>query len=195
MKIFFGLLICSSFLFSCSNQQKSSDTTDSLKKDSTEKQSFFPVTDFIKGEIFNIKKSAINPLHYTTVNNRTDSAWLKIEQLDSVFQEFLQPEIGSENLISLFTEKSFFDQSIDAITLTYDPTAALPDSMKLTHWDVYIDPKSNKVKRIYMIKEIDKNNIIQLTWLTNKWATMVTIFTNDKGESTIKKEEKFILDF
>lgn len=193
MKIFYGLLVYSSLLFSCSNQGKSPD--DSPKKDSTEKQNFFPVTDFIKGEIFNIKKSGINPLRYTTVNNRTDSVWLNIEQLDTVLQEFLQPEIDSANLISLFAEKSFFDQSIDAITLTYDPIAVLPDSMKLTHWDVYIDPKSNKVRRIYMVKEIDKNNMLQLTWLSNKWCKIVSIVTDDKGVSTIEKEEKFILDF
>jgi hypothetical protein len=193
MKIFYGLLAFSSFLFSCSNPGKSPGNTP--EKDSTEKQSFFPVTDFIKGEIYNIKKSGINPLQYTMVNNRTDSAWLPIEQLDTVLQEFLHPEIDSANLISLFTEKSFFDQSIDAITFTYDPIAVLPDSMKLTHWDVYIDPKSNKVRRIYMVKEIDKNKILQLTWVSNKWCKIISIVTNDKGISTIEKEEKFILDF
>ena len=168
---------------------------DSSGKDTTEKQKFFPVTAFFKGEIFNIKKNGINPLKYTTVNNHTDSVWLKIEELDTALQEFLHPEIDSANLINLFTEKSFLDQSINAVTLTYDPVVILPDSMKLRHWDIYIDPQSNKVKRIYMVKEPDKFKTLQLTWLNNKWCKIVSIVTDEKGISKIEKEEKFILDF
>ena len=193
MKILLTVLVFGFLLLSCSNQDKSSGN--SPVKDSMEKQSFFPVTDFIKGEIFNIKKSGINPLKYTTVKNRTDSAWIKIEELDTVLQEFLNPVIDSANLITLFTERSFLDHSIDAITLTYDPVTTLPDSMELTHWDVYIDPKSNKVKRIYMVKDVEKNKILQLTWVSNKWCKIISIVTGENGISTIEKEEKFILDF
>lgn len=193
MKIIISLLACSLFLFSCNDSGKSA--VQSPTKDSAEKQRFFPVTAYLKGEIFNLKKSGINPLKYTTVNDRTDSVWLKVEELDSALQEFLQPEIDSANLTGLFTEKSFLDQSINAVTFTYDPTAILPDSMKLTHWDVYIDPKSNKVKRVYMVKDVDKTKILQLTWISNQWCKIVSIVTDKKGESKIEKEEKFILDF
>jgi hypothetical protein len=166
------------------------------QKDTTaEKQKFFPVTAYLKGEIFNIKQSGINPLKYTTINNHTDSVWLKVEALDSALKEFLQPEIDSTNLIMLFTEKSFMDQSINAITLTYEPSAVLPDSMQLKRWDIYIDPKSNNVKRIYMVKEPDKTKTLQLTWVSNQWCKIVSILTDEKGVSKIEKEEKFILDF
>jgi hypothetical protein len=193
MKIIISILACNLFLYSCNDSGKSEVVTPD--KDTAAPQKFFPVTAYIKGELFNIKKSGINPLKYTTVNDKTDSVWLKIEELDSALQEFLQPEIDSANLISLFTEKSFMDQSIDAVTFTYDPTTILPDSMKLKHWDVYIDPKSSKVKRIYMVKDVDANKILQLTWISNQWCKIVSIVTDEKGESKIEKEEKFILDF
>jgi hypothetical protein len=194
MKIITSLLFCSIFFYSCNDSDK--QTAGHLSpKDTAEKQRFFPVTAFLKGEIFNLKNSGINLLKYTTVNDRTDSVWIKIEAMDSALQEFLHPEIDSANLIYLFTEKSFMDQSIDAVTFTYEPTSILPDSMKLNHWDVYIDPKSNKVKRIYMVKDIDKNKTLQLTWRTNQWCKIVSIITDEKGESKIEKEEKFILDF
>lgn len=193
MKIIISLLACSLFFYSCNDSGKSEVVTP--HKDTAAPQKFFPVTAYLKGELFNIKKSGINPLKYTIINDRTDSVWLKIEELDTVLQEFFQPEIDSANLISLFTEKSFMDQSIDAITFTYDPTTILPDSMKLKHWDVYIDPKSSKVKRIYMVKDVDANKILQLTWISNQWCKIVSIVTNEKGESKIEKEEKFILDF
>ncbi len=194
MKSIIPLLVCSLFLYSCNDSGKHPPGQASVIN-SAEKQRFFPVTAYLKGEIFNIKKSGVNPLKYTTVNGRTDSAWLKIEELDAALQEFLQPEIDSANLTSLYTEKSFLDQSIDAVTFTYDPTSILPDSMKLKHWDVYIDPNSNKVKRIYMVKDVDKTKTLQLTWISNQWCKIISIVTDEKGESKIEKEEKFILDF
>ncbi len=196
MKIIISLLACSLFLFSCNDSGKpTADIPVKPHIDTSAPQKFFPLTSYLKGEIFNIKQSGINPLKYTTINDRTDSAWLKIEELEPALQEFLQPEIDSANLISLFTEKSFMDQSINAITLTYEPISTLPDSMKLIRWDIYIDPKSNKVKRVYMVKEVDANRTLQLTWLSDQWCKIVSIIANEKGESKIEKEEKFILDF
>jgi hypothetical protein len=193
MKIIISILACSFFLYSCNDSGKPAEQASFA--DTAENQRFFPVTAYLKGEIFNIRKSGINPLKYTIVNERTDSVWLKVEELDAALQEFLQPEIDSANLITLFTEKSFLDQSIDAVTLTYEPSATLPDSMQLKRWDVYIDPETNKVKRIYMVKEPDKTKTLQLTWLSNKWCKIVSILTDEKGVSKIEKEEKFILDF
>lgn len=193
MKIIVYILVCSFFICSCNN----SGNTPPLKptvKDTT-RQSFFRVTNHLKGEIVNIKSSGINPLKYTTINGHTDSAWLKVEELDAALKEFLQPEIDSANLITLFTEKSFVDQSLGVVTLTYEPKDVLPDSMQLKRWDIYIDPKTNNVKRIYMVKEPDKTKTLHLTWLSNQWCTIVTLVTGEDGVSKIEKEEKFILDF
>lgn len=193
MKIVISLLACSLFLYSCNNSGK--PAAQSLNKDTTEKQKFFPVTDYLKGEIYNIKKNGINPLKYTIVNSHTDSVWLKIEELDAAVAEFLHPKIDSANLTALFTEISFLDQSLDAVTFTYDPSAALPDSMKLKHWDVYIDPKTNKVKRVYMVKQPNKNTTLQLTWLSGRYCKTTTILTDDKGVMKVEKEEKITWDF
>lgn len=161
----------------------------------TAQQKFFPVTSFIKGEVYEIKKSGINPLKYTTQNNHTDSVWVKIEDLDSAISEFIHPVIDSANLTGLFTEKSFLDQSINAITLTYEAKAALPDTMKLRLWDVYIDPESQKVKRIYLVKEMNDGQTIQLTWLSNQWCKITSILTGKDGKSKVEKETKIIWGF
>lgn len=193
MKIYFPLTAFVLILFSCNNPEKTG--VGATEKKGPEKQMFFPVTSYLKGEIYNIKKSGVNPLKYTTVNNHTDSVWLKIEDLDAAFGEFLQPEIDSLNLVNLFTEKSFLDQSINAITLTYDPSEQLPDTMKLKHWDVYIDPDANTIKRVYMVKGISKTRSLQLTWVNNKWCKITTIVTDENGISNIEKEEKITWDF
>lgn len=193
MKIHFPLLALVVVLFSCTNSGDPEAVAAETKP--TEKQKFFPVTSYLKGEIYNIKKSGINPLKYTSVNNHTDSVWLKVEELDAAFREFLQPEIDSLNLVTLFTEKSFLDQSLNAITLTYDPSEQLPDTMKLKHWDVYIDPDANTIKRVYMVKEISKTRSLQLTWVNNQWCKITTIVTDETGISKIEKEEKITWDF
>ena len=187
--IFAGIIFCSS----CNN---SADKTKNKTANSdTVQQKFFPVTSFIKGEIYEIKKSGINPLQYTAINNHTDSVWLKIEELDNAVSEFLSPVIDTANLTSLFTEKSFLDQSINAITLTYEPAADLPDSMKLKRWDVYIDPETQKIKRIYMVKEISNTKMLQLTWVSKQWCKITSIITDQNGVSTVEKEVKLNWDF
>ncbi|MEP7255637.1 MAG: hypothetical protein ABI666_07655 [Ferruginibacter sp.] len=193
MKILFSLFTSIVILFSCTNSPDLK--TIKKEKEVPEKQSFFPVTSYIKGELYNFKKDGVNPLKYTTIKNHTDSVWLKIEEIDEAVQEFLHPEIDSVNLISLFTEKSFLDQSIGTFTFTYDASGPLPDTMTLKHWDVYIDPASGKVKRVYMIKEISKNKMLQLTWLSRKWCKVTTIVTDQNGASSVEKEEKVTWDF
>lgn len=193
MKILFPVIACIFILFSCNNSGKTDSVA--VERNIEKNQKFFPVTAYLKGEIYNIKKAGINPLKFTTINNQTDSVWLKIEELDTAVSEFLHPEINDTNLISLFTEKSFLDQTINAVTFTYDATISLPDSMLLKHWDVYIDPQSNNVKRIYLVKEISKSKTLQLTWVSNKWCKITSIITDEKGVSKIEKEEKLIWDF
>lgn len=181
------------FLVSCSDS-----STPEVKKVETgpvKKQSFFPVTSYIRGQIFEIKRNGVTPLKYTTVKNHTDSVWLKFDQLEEAVKEFLTPEIDSANLTNLFTEKNFLDQTIAAFTFTYDPTGLLPDSMKLKRWDVYIDPENNKVKRIYMVKEISKSMSLQLTWQNDKYCKIVSIITDTSGNSAVDKEEKITWDF
>jgi hypothetical protein len=193
MKIFLSSVISVIVFASCNNSSNSAV----VKKENpaVEKQSFFPVTAYIKGELYDLKRSGINPLKYTTLGNHTDSAWLKQEDMDEAVKEFLRPEIDSLNLVSLFTEKSFLDQSIGAVTFTYDPSGPLPDTMTLSHWDVYIDPGSGKVKRIYMVKDMSKTKTLQLTWQSGEWCKITSITIDQKGIQAVEKEEKITWDF
>lgn len=193
MKIFFSLIIPALFLLSCNNSSNSEVVI--KEKTATQKQSFFPVTAFIKGELYELKTSGINPVKYITIGNHTDSSWLKLENIDEAVKEFLHPEIDSLNLVSLFTEKSFLDQSIGAITFTYDASGTLPDTMTLKHWDVYINPETGKVKRIYLVKDISQTKIMQLTWQCGKWCKITSIILDQNGSSAVEKEEKITWDF
>lgn len=156
---------------------------------------FFPVTAYIKGQIYEILQKGLTPLKYTIINNHTDSVLIKLEDLNTVLNEFLHPVIDSNNLTTMFTETKFLDQTINAFTFTYDPKLQLPDSLQLKHWDVYIDPETGKVKRIYIIKKSGENKMIQLTWLSNQWCNTTTIINYPDGTSKIEKEEKISWDY
>jgi len=89
-------------LNSCTtNEKKIPLTANSITTDSLAKQRFFPVTIYIKGQLYSIKEKGLNPIQYLIEGDKKDSSWLKIEDLPSAINEFITPEIDSTNLIQL----------------------------------------------------------------------------------------------
>ncbi|MEO9003831.1 MAG: hypothetical protein ABI288_03795 [Ginsengibacter sp.] len=183
------------FLNSC--HSKKNNVEDS-KNDSSELASIFPVTDFLKGQLRMIDSMQTTPLKLIISNGKTDSMWLKREDIRTDATTFLQPVIDSITMSPLFSEKSFLDQTINAFTFSYDPKVRLPDSLHLTHWDVYINPQSREVQRIYLVKETNESNnhiITQLTWATDGWYSIRTITQSPGKNEPDVKEEKMIWSF
>lgn len=188
--IFFVLLV---ILSSCNNNKQEARPV--LAKPVEEVAAFFPVTAYIKGQVREIKEKGLTPLKYTTVNDHTDSVLIKFSELDTLIKEFLHPEIDTASMQAYFTQNKFLDQSINAFTFTYEPKVRLPDSVVLKHWDVYIDPETNKVKRVYLVKQVNKNTTLQLTWQSNLWCKITTIISGADGAEKVEKEEKISWDY
>lgn len=192
------MLIFSIFLQSCNNGQKDGSKNSAAvetQSGQSEQSEFFPVTDFLKGQVVEVKNKGINPIIITIKDKHMDSVWLKAENMDEAFSPFLSPVIDSTNLAGIFIEKKFLDQTINAYTFTYDPLKPLPDSFLLQRWDVYVDPGSNTVRRIYMIKKTPDHKTLQLTWQTGKSCRIVTIATDAKGTDYVEKEVTIKWDF
>lgn len=182
-----------SLLIACNSNKQ--DAPPATPQAEAEKQaSFFPVTAYIKGQLKEMSTTTA-PLKYNITGDHKDSVWVRPEDLNLEFSEFLTPEIDSVNLVSLFNENKFVDRSYnDAITFTYEPKGELPDTMSLRMWTIYIDPKKNSVQKIFLKKQ-KGNKDLQLTWQTGKWASIITITNKPDGTSAIEKEEKIIWDF
>ena len=153
--------------------------------------SFFPVTDFLLGQLSEIDNLPVTPLKININGKKQDSTWLKREDIRKLAAPFLYPVIDSVFMAKYFAGKSFLDQTINAFTFSYDVKTQLPDSIKLIHWDVYIDPQKNNVQRIYLVKEDSKhaaNITTQLTWNTNKWFSVRTIIQSPGKEPEVKEE-------
>ena len=172
-------------LFSCNNDQKVATDAQAPQ----EAPDFFPVTSYIKGQIAEIKSAGINPLKIITANNKTDSTWLKIEAMDSAFAEFLGLEIDSVNLSEWFRETKFMDRTLNTYTFTYEPKKELPATMALRRWDVYVNPQTGRVVRIYIEKSGKDKQDIQLNWQSNGSSKAVYIGTDPSGKPVVEKEE------
>ena len=193
MKTILGLSLLLLLLQSCGNS--SEKKTGKVPEAAIEKPSFFPVTDYIKGQIREIGEKQVNPIKYVISKGHTDSSWLKMEELPDAFSDFLHPQIDYLNLVQWFKESSFMDQSIDAFTFTYEAMGHLPDSLQLQHWDVYVDPPSGKVRRIYIVKNASNGKTRQLTWQGDKWCKIVDVITKPDGTSEVEKEINIRWDF
>jgi len=189
-KLFSFLVLAFFILFTACSGKKSKMAS---ANNPAQTENIFPVTDFLKGQLRMIDSMGVTPLKVVSVNGKTDSVWLKREDIRKNATPFLVPLIDSATMFSLFAEKSFLDQTINAYTFSYDPKKKLPDSINLTHWDVYMNPQTNSIARIYIVKE-NADTTSQLTWLVNKWYSIRTIIQHPNGQPQIK-EEKMIWDF
>jgi hypothetical protein len=190
----FPLLACFIFFSACHSGETERVIAATTVADST---NIFPVTSFLRAQLQELDTMPVTPLFVIIKNGKKDSTWMKRPDIRKKAFPFLSPEIDSSTMQSFFKETSFLDQTINAYTFSYDPKKTMPDSIKLTHWDVYMNPQTNSIERIYMVKEMDSANQTttrQLTWLVNKWYAIRTI-TQTPGHDAVIKEEKMIWDF
>lgn len=178
-------------LCACHGNESNESKQPQIVTNTEQSQPFFPVTDFLLGQLNEIDSMPVTPLKIIIDNGKRDSVWLKKSDIRPFAKPFLTPVIDSISLQNFFEEKSFMDQTINAITLSYDPITKLPDSMKLTHWDVYIDPEKGSVQRVYIVREEVINGVTittQLTWKVNTWCSIRTIEEQSKLAPSVKEE-------
>ena len=194
------LLLPFLFLLSCGQDKNTGTDGSGQPADTTSEKkdlSFIPVTSILQNQIAALDSVPVTILQVITANKKEDSTWLPAEKVKPQLAPFLTPAIDKKNLVSLFKETRFDDQSTAAITFTYDPKTTLPDSMGLRHWDVYFDPELNAIRRIYLLKSVKENNepiTQQLTWQMNKWAKIVTIRNDAKSSAPVVTEIKWVWD-
>jgi hypothetical protein len=189
-KIFSVSLLALAVIFGACHSEQKPVSVEEKVSDTT---NIFPVTSFLKGQLNMLDTLPFTPLKIISENGKTDSTWLKRPDIRKNASPFLTPVIDSATMMALFSEKSFLDQTINAYTFSYDPKVQLPDSIKLTHWDVYMNPQTNSIQRIYMVKQ-NADTTTQLTWVINKWYSIRTIIAQPNSKAKIK-EEKMIWDF
>lgn len=177
------------FLASCHNKKavvpESQDNADSTRQ-------FIPVTALIYSELSEMDSLPITPLMITKIKGKTDSVWGKKKDLQEFAQQFLEPIIDSATLGRYFKETSFLDQSIPALTFSYGPKGALPDTLSLRRWDVYLDAQTQAFQRAYFEKLVNNNGNLEKILMTWKAKSFCSIVHIDMKTDKVVKEEKMV---
>jgi hypothetical protein len=188
------LVICLLVLCSCSSNSKKTNPPE----ENPIAASFFPVTSFIKGQIILLDSLPVTPMQITTIKGKSDSIWITKELLKKLLLPFQTPVIDETSMVNYFTETKFKDQTLNAITFTYAPSQTIPDTISLRHWDVYVNPETGNVEKVYIVKTIKEqgaNFTQQLTWQTDKLIKITTILNTADGNQELLKEVVFIWNF
>ncbi|HLY70265.1 MAG TPA: hypothetical protein VKR53_11095 [Puia sp.] len=143
----------------------------------TEKKSFFPVVDFLKGQIHYVDSLPTAILKIVTENNKRDSSYIKRSEFDKLAQDFILPDLRQDVFEANFKESSFIDQTTQSATFNY--TSANP-GLSLQRVDVLATPDElySKVKSIFIQQTLNKSDTIivkKLYWQSNKHFQMATI--------------------
>jgi hypothetical protein len=174
---------------------KEKKVTQKPQQESETKNDFFPVTQYLRGQLNELDSLPVTPLKITTIDGKTDSVWLKRNDISIFAQPFLTPVIDSATWSKYFAEISFLDQTINAFTFSYDAIERLPDSLALKRWDVYVNPETGKVMRVYIVKQYtNPRKTVQLTWKNDTYCRIATI-TETPGSTPHIRDEQVIWNF
>jgi len=192
MKKFFFVLwvICS---MACRENTEPKTIVSGMEADTA--VNFFPVTEYVLGQIKILKSTPINPLKITSVGNTIDSVWLKREEIEQEMQLFLTPEIDSTNLMPYYNQSRFLDQTLNRVTLSYDLQAQPQSNYPWKRWDVYINPKTGEVTLLYMVKQPDPDNEVQLSWQAGRYCQMLYLNRAPGDKMEVVKKTVIQWDF
>ncbi len=158
-------------LFSCKNNKPKETGKENDKKD------FFPVSDYLKSEIHYVDSLPLGITKYSTLNNKTDTAYIKSSEFDQFANDFLSADLKPENFEKEFSETSFMDETTHSATFTY---STKNNKLELQRVDVLANTidGANKVSSVYLEKKFHKNDTLIIQKLLWRTGTSFQIATS-----------------
>lgn len=141
---------------------------------------YFPVYDFLAGEIAYVDSTPLGLMKYTTIGKVKDSGYIQLEEFHRLTAEFQLPEINDSMLKHNFRETSFVDKSTGNATFFYKPTDA---DTKIKRIDV-VTAKGDiydEVKSLY-IEKADSSVVKKLMWKPKRNFQIIRIDPSGKNE-------------
>ncbi len=160
---------------------------DSLAAD-TSHQQYFPVVNFIKGEIVSVDSLPVGIKKYTG-NNKSKFVYIKSDEFHRLASEFTPPGLQDSTFFTEnYKENTFFDPASGAGTFMY---TAKNNSLPVQRIDVITMPGDayDKVKSIYIQKNYSSGDTVfirKLSWTPQQRFQIITVMT--KGSGTPKTE-------
>jgi hypothetical protein len=163
---------------SCKDNTPQNNKSTATEKDSAIAQpSFFPVPDYIGGQLRIIDSLQLPLSMDVTVNGKTVSRKATTSDLQKWAQNFLHPNISDPALKKFYTETNIADQSIPSVTLIYSTPN---DTLPVQKINVFIKPdpvQNDKVTGVYIEKIFKRKDTVfnqKLYWKTGKNMQVIT---------------------
>jgi hypothetical protein len=176
-------------LWSCGEKNRSadakSDSTKTTADTTTEAESpYFPVYDFLSGEIAYVDSTPVGIMKYTTIGRVKDSGYVHLDEFHKLVSEFQLPEINDSSLKKKFQETSFVDKSNGSATFFYKPNEI---STSIKRIDVVTAKGEiyDEVKSLYIEREVrnpDSPVLKKLIWKPKRNFQIITVDPSGKNE-------------
>jgi hypothetical protein len=193
--IYIGALL--GLLTACRQPGPSATTTAPVSGDSTQKN-FFPVADYIRGEMRYVDSMPLALLKYTVRDNRTDSGFIHADEFHRIAGEFLLPGLAKENFEKNFSQSSFMDETSGYLTFTY---STLDKDQPLQRVDVLALPaaagtNTNQVKSIFLqTSSISADTVVvkKMLWIAKESLLVITSL-QPRNKPAIVSQVKVVWD-
>jgi hypothetical protein len=163
---------------SCNNQSPGSQNQEIVKTDTTTDKTFFPVADFIGGEIHIIIDSLKPPItKIRMLNGKSNVESVNDEEFRQLAKPFLEVQIDKDSIKQFYKETNVADQSTETVNLVYNSTNP---NLPIRRLDVNIKPdpiKNDKVSSVYIEKQFKTGDTIinqRLIWKVGKHFQIIT---------------------
>ena len=161
-----ALLAWTYILFiSCGNPESFSENSEKAP----EQKSYFPIAEYIKGEMKTIDSLPVGIMKKRISGNKTDSAFIERLEFKSLAALFTGADVSKETLETKYVEHSFVDQTTGYYTMTYEPKVSDASYDRI---DVLVKPgaTADNVKSIYLQKSSSHADTLineRLFWTAN----------------------------
>ena len=163
MRIFFACTALWLIVSSCGNNTAGSD------QETPPPNSFFPIAEYVKGEIKIVDSLPVGIMKKTITKKRRDSTFIERPEFDSLASAFTTSALEKANLENQYKEHSFMDETTGYFTFTYEPKI---QNAQYERIDVLVKPgdPADKVNSIYLKKSSVQNDTVineRLYWKAN----------------------------
>lgn len=125
---------------------------------------YFQTSEVINKDIRELDSVPYYIYKLTTTNGKTDSGAVKTAAFKEMAQQFLQPDITSDQMKNKYKESIFEDRTLGGITFNY---TALNKELEVQSVDILLKDDGETVKNIFIKKYYnygDSSAIEQLSW-------------------------------
>ncbi len=167
-RVFILLLVPILYCWSCGQG-------DNTTKTSGEQKEFYPVKSFIREELALLDSLPVAISLYRDIAGKADTNIMDMAAFRRIAEAVGEPDISQDPLRKGYRETVYMDATLNLVTMSYRPADA---SATVQKTDVYIDPATEKVKSIYIEKQLSEANssIVQkIVWSAGRQLQVTTL--------------------